>query len=1071
MSDRDPGALPADASSHKEGDVWWTTDEKGNPVRNEIPFGNGNQTVDQDYTDPVTGVKSHSRVTSNGQGGYSRWTDNSDGAAGYVQKDTADGVGYAQVYNPGSSTSGMPDYVVGAQPGNWQNNSVTAYDKHGNITGRQTNWVDPSGHQHVDYQDPATGEITKFGNQPDGKGGLVVTGHLNKDGQGWETDAKGKRWNVVPTVVDEEGHRAPMMWRTETDSTGTHTFYMTPHLYPEGEGKNFDEQGNFVGGFLQTDGFAAKDKDKSYQLQANPDGTFTRDDADGTRTVMDRNGHVLSKQSPPDTRSNIEKAWDSVNSLPGKAFGALERNWYGGLAALGDPLNQTGLAAMAANLPDPDVTFTGIGKGLVTPLIEPLESFAKKWTGGILGTRAALNPYDPMSQVYAEKAQELIDSAPSDGKVLFDVVTMLPLPEFQMGERLIAAMAKMGIYTPASRLTEQMLIDALVAEGRTAPEIIAQLSKAGVLGQAERLTDEEVMAAIQQSQNARSAAQTGGVHTPGENPGSGASGTPGTGAGAEGLGMLPEAGAGLQSPANSLLAKLLIATSVFLGPTAHLPAELEAAIAAVAPADTELAKVLKALGGGGGSTPGEGILADGLPWQRRGQPGGQPRRAGKDPTPGSLGAYALEIDTMVRSGMSEAEIIKNFRGRQIGPETITNDQIKGVIKSSEASVETKTPFLRPGQRMADDGTIVGKGWQSAENLPGGKHPITTEAMERATAAQNNAMKINTAPTDAQRTGMVQHNGDPSPWDTTVLAPKGNIGSIGGDIGEGLTRAKLLNDDYIIVAEGKDARIPIPGTNKYFEPDFIVVKDGKIYFVESKWKGGTYTPNQIPGYEAYREGQTVLQIDDIANPTLRARLEKYGAVPNSKVEGVTTFVWNDGWGPTDEVVWRAAKDMPPDLIKKDKDEWKTVLAAWAETNAEAARRAALANDPVAALEFRTRSWALDALGGLSASEAAMTSALETAENAFSRFSGLLNDGPPLIGSELPKILGITPVAATIPMIPDFLTPLNRTLAELSASNDAASRAQPIQQAMNLQISVTDPVDSPRLLSPMALVGRR
>lgn len=288
----DPVGLPPEASSHHEGDTWWSTDANGNPVKNTIPIGNGNQTVDQTYTDPKTGVQTNSRVTGNGLGGYQRWTNSSDDSANYVGKDTQDGPGYVQAYNHGSSTSGTPDYVIGAQGNNWNNNVVSAYDRHGNLTGVQQNSIGIDGHQHSTYIDPATNSKTLFGDQPDGKGGVIhgaLTGQINKDGQGWENDADGHRWNIVPTRVDEDGHQAPMMWRTQTDKTGTHTYYQTPQT---------DDQGN-VTGFLQQDDFTGTDPKNSYQQNANADGTITRDDANGTRTTLDQHGNVLSVQTPP----------------------------------------------------------------------------------------------------------------------------------------------------------------------------------------------------------------------------------------------------------------------------------------------------------------------------------------------------------------------------------------------------------------------------------------------------------------------------------------------------------------------------------------------------------------------------------------------------------------------------------------------------------------------------------------------------------------------------------------------------------------------------------------------------
>lgn len=95
---------------------------------------------------------------------------------------------------------------------------------------------------------------------------------------------------------------------------------------------------------------------------------------------------------------------------------------------------------------------------------------------------------------------------------------------------------------------------------------------------------------------------------------------------------LPEdLGTQTQSPMNSMLAKLLLAATVVLGPEAHfaLPADLAAFVHTVAP-ESELAKILGRWGEHGVPSGAGGLTVDGLPWEPRG-PRTQPRRGGKQP--------------------------------------------------------------------------------------------------------------------------------------------------------------------------------------------------------------------------------------------------------------------------------------------------------------------------------------------------------------------------------------------------------------------------------------------------------
>ncbi|MFB7722275.1 hypothetical protein [Nocardia sp. NPDC056100] len=460
--------------------------------------------------------------------------------------------------------------------------------------------------------------------------------------------------------------------------------------------------------------------------------------------------------------------------------------------------------------------------------------------------------------------------------------------------------------------------------------------------------------------------------------------------------------------------------------------------------------------------------------------GGAP--LGDYPEP-SMRYLVLRIDRMRRAPMSYEDIIDEIRASKVSEKKISDDQIAAVIEMTD---NTPKGLLKTGQTMGVDGKIRVNGGAKpapAEELPLGRQPTTTDSLDKPSAAQNNQTKLDTKPTGDQRTGMVDLTGDKSPWKTSSLSGKGNVSAIGGDIGEGLTRAKLIDDGFNIIAEGSEASIEVPGhPGKYFEPDFIVEKDGKIFFVESKWKGGGYTPNQIPGYGAYKEGNLRLNIGDDGSDILRQRLERLGISEDVEVSGVTTYVWNDGWGPTDKVVWRAANDRPPGSLTTNGDKkWREELAAWAETNAEAARRARAANDAVGALYFQIRSDALDSVGLLPPSDLAVGKALVSAMDDFTKYSGeILGVSPEVLGGApkvmgLPKVFGFVSMAGMTTEVPDLLAPLNAALAGMSASDRNGSSVKDVNQSLTLHVSIPGAGEnssrSADQLSLMAFLGRR
>ncbi|MFI7528055.1 hypothetical protein [Nocardia salmonicida] len=462
-----------------------------------------------------------------------------------------------------------------------------------------------------------------------------------------------------------------------------------------------------------------------------------------------------------------------------------------------------------------------------------------------------------------------------------------------------------------------------------------------------------------------------------------------------------------------------------------------------------------------------------IPQRGPGQHGGGTAAGGtpKAPARGSDGDLVLQVDELYQqAGMRESEIIA-----RLGGQGLTDDQIRAVIAASDHLPS----LLKPGQWIDSNGKIHNPGghFAGAADLPGGKNPMTLAPDPRPSAAEMKALERATELDNTQRFGMTPTPaGRPSPWNTAGLGDTGNVGAIGGRIGERLTRTKLEADGYVIIAEGADARIPIPGKpGRYFEPDFIVVKDGKVSFVESKWGDGAYTRGQLEGYEAYRQGGQQLLIDDIQNAELRGLFRERKLDPSQiQVDGVTTIRWNNGWQATDDLVWQAANEPWPTSLLRTDGNWNQSLPAFAELNAEAARRAALANNPAAYLYFQARSEALLAVQALRPSRTAAQNALAAAVDDFSQRAATLLGGPPMVPGDAMRSLGFISDAETAPVVPNLAAPVNTAIADLTQAGQRNRMGRRVDQSLTVQISMTQlnggAVSRGEELSELTMLGR-
>ncbi|MGF0253666.1 hypothetical protein ACQR3V_06825 [Rhodococcus erythropolis] len=446
-----------DTNGRNEGDTWTTTLPDGRIVRNAIPKGNGNQTVDQVITNP-DGSTTSSRVVDNGEGGWQRWNDDSTGTSSYAGKDRQDAEVYGQHFNPGTSTTGQASHEFGMSSD--YNNSYTAsYDQDGNRVGTDVGVANEGGlydNIHVDnYGNKTFSETTR-----NEQGGLVstFTGQVDSEGYGWR-DISGKdgsqRWQVSP---DSQGKR--VLTRTEETDSGVHHFRM-------------DENGKL------TDEFRGNNPGEWYRdtITTDADGktTVTRLDVHLGVTVYDTDGNVISQQKRDDKRTLVEKVVETTGEF---AYGA-------GRAVFG--LTDLGAAYNAVSplwgQHDAAVTSDDI-------IGEMVESFKPLFDGDgherwqtlqalVVGTN---------TDEYAE------DSTVSTTKAILTGATF-----FIPGPKGLGAIRRGG------RGGEGLLIDEMVAAGKSEAEILATIKELRNVGEAlpwqqgSRMDAPEVLATIESS--------------------------------------------------------------------------------------------------------------------------------------------------------------------------------------------------------------------------------------------------------------------------------------------------------------------------------------------------------------------------------------------------------------------------------------------------------------------------------------------------------------------------------------------------------------------------------------------
>ncbi|GAA5102690.1 polymorphic toxin type 15 domain-containing protein [Nocardia iowensis] len=398
-----------DTEGRKPGDEWDTTLPDGRIVHNRIPFGNGNQTVDQTIPDGKGGF-THSRVAGNGTGGWQRWNVNADGTAFYGSKDNHDSGMYAQDFNSGTSTSGAPNRTYVATP-DYKGVQNPSFDENGNLVGVDVAVPNEYG-LYDNYHYDNYNNLTVSSARPDGKGGIesIFVGQFDSNNEGWQLGADGKRWEVGK---DLEGRT--IMGRTEQSAAGTHIYFV-------------DHRG------VLFDTFHGIGSEKSYTDIYDDKKAFVRRYRDGVVVDYDPNGNPLLVRLPPDRRDTVQKGWDWTvgvgNSL--KSWGTdlvSNFNFAPGLLAVGNPTNPAYRAAAADHYERSSAAVAAPGRLVWNGIVDSGATVYDWWRYKVGGAMYGLSgdPITPAGQARLQVAREQMEKAPTDWAAALAVTTFLPI--------------------------------------------------------------------------------------------------------------------------------------------------------------------------------------------------------------------------------------------------------------------------------------------------------------------------------------------------------------------------------------------------------------------------------------------------------------------------------------------------------------------------------------------------------------------------------------------------------------------------------------------------------------------
>lgn len=333
-----------DLSGKKEGDRW-TEVRDGFTHTYTIPVGNGNKSVDHEVTrgDVLIGT---SRVAYGENGGVQQWVDIAGSASLYAEQESSGSNQYTQMFNPGTSTSGLPDSTFGTLPD--LKTTFVLVDNGVPIGSLETISSEP-GLAHTAYVNRA-GDVSIWRTNETEHGGLVTNPikYVDRNGRGWYAGnlSGGPLWQVSPKLDGSS-----ILTNTEEMPGGTHFRVWDP-----------------LAG-IKTDRFSSSiPNHQGYLWSRNADGTTSIEGDDGSSVLLDPTGNpIRSRLAPtkPDRRSNWQKFTEFSSDIRdgfGLAYdetkkgiagllgqdGSLKEAWLG-LATSGVGLG-VGLAVIAIDL-------------------------------------------------------------------------------------------------------------------------------------------------------------------------------------------------------------------------------------------------------------------------------------------------------------------------------------------------------------------------------------------------------------------------------------------------------------------------------------------------------------------------------------------------------------------------------------------------------------------------------------------------------------------------------------------------------------------------------------------------
>ncbi|MFC8381673.1 hypothetical protein [Nocardia sp. NPDC057272] len=190
----------------EQGKPWTEVRPNGQTVEYTIPEGNGKNTVDAIVRDSTGKVVSTARIVSiEGTAKYIRWQDDVGAGSSYFESGGPNELGYGQHFAPGTSTSGIPNWIFETSP-DLSKARTLSIDSDGRVVGVDIGVRNSQGlydNIHVDNFGNATVSSTRL--TPGGQLESKFTGQMFTNRSGWLIDEQDNHWQGEP---DKDGNQS-----------------------------------------------------------------------------------------------------------------------------------------------------------------------------------------------------------------------------------------------------------------------------------------------------------------------------------------------------------------------------------------------------------------------------------------------------------------------------------------------------------------------------------------------------------------------------------------------------------------------------------------------------------------------------------------------------------------------------------------------------------------------------------------------------------------------------------------------------------------------------------------------